>query len=122
MKKQAGLTLIELMVTTAIVAIGILAMLGSFRYITTSIQRSKGKTLANNLVTEQIEKVKNLQYYSLLVTTSTYSDNRFTPPLLYDTANYPYQTPIIQGGMSFTRGTRIDFAYQYGTSITTASY
>src|SRR5438105_15492637 len=122
MKRASGLTLIELMVTVAIISIGILAMVASFRYISTSSQFSKGKTLANNLVMEQIEKLKNLQYYSLLVTTSIYSDNRFSPPLAYDAANYPYRTPILQGGISFTRATRVDFAYQSGTSITTAAF
>src|SRR5690242_660214 len=121
MKKASGITLIELLVTVAIVSIGILAMIGSYRYISTSIQNSKGKTLANNLVTEQIEKLKNLQYYSLLVTTSTFSDNRFAPPLLYDTGSYPAQT-LIQGGVTFTRATRVDFAYQFGTTITTTPY
>jgi len=121
MKRTSGVTLIELLIACAIVGIGILAFMSTFRYVTTSIQISKGKSLANNLVTEQIEKLKNLQYYSLLVTTSTYSDNRFTPPLLYDNGSYPAQA-IIQGGISFTRGTRIDFAYQYGNTITTAAW
>src|SRR5258706_1543333 len=123
MKKKSGLTLVELMITTAIFAIGVLAMTGSFRYITTSIQRSKGKTLANNLVMEQIEKLKNLQYYSLLVTTSPIpgGDVRFNPPLVYDLGSYPPQT-IIQGGMNFTRTTRVDFAFQNGTVITTAPF
>src|SRR5882672_4044140 len=123
MKRASGLTLIELMVTVAIISIGILAMVASFRYISTSSQRSKGKTLANNLVMEQIEKLKNLQYYSLLVTTSPIpgGDLRFNPPLVYDIGSYPPQT-IIQGGMNFTRTTRVDFAFQNGTVITTAPF
>ncbi len=122
MKKAAGLTLIELMVTSAVISIGVVAMMASFRYITTSIQYSKGKSLGNNLVTEQVEKLKNLQYYSLLVTTTNISSvNSFASPLVYDLGNYPPQT-LIQGGISFTRYTRIDFAYQYGTAITTAPY
>jgi len=121
MKRSSGVTLIELLITSAIVGIGILAMIGSYRYISTSIQVSKGKTLANNLVTEQVEKLKNLQYYSLLVTTSTYSDSRFTPPLLYDTGSYPAQS-ILQGGITFIRGTRVDFVYQSGTTITPAPW
>src|SRR6266513_1065045 len=121
LRQPYGVTLVELMVTVAILAIGVLAVVSSFSYITRSIQGSKSKTLANNLVQEQIEKLKNLSYYTLLVTTSTYSDNRFTPPLLYDTGNYPPQT-IIEGGITFTRATRIDFAYQSGTAITTAPW
>src|SRR5579863_2164962 len=76
----AGVTLTELMIAAAIFSIGILAAVGSFKYISTSIQNSKTRTLANNLGQEEIEKLKNLSYYSLLVTTATYSDNRFSPP------------------------------------------
>src|SRR5579864_2857700 len=119
MKKTSGLTLIELMITTAIISIGVLAMIGTYGYISTSIQFSKGKTLANNLVMEQVEKLKNLRYYSLLVTTSNFTtDGRFTPPLVYDNGSYP-ATTIVQGGITFTRGTRVDFASQFGTTITT---
>ena len=77
------------MITTVILSIGVLAAVGSFHFISRSIQASKGRTLANNLSQEQIEKLKNLSYYTLLVTTSIYSDTRFSPPLDYDTGNYP---------------------------------
>ena len=35
----------------------------------------------------------------------------------YDTGNYP-ATAIIEGGISFTRATRVEFAYQSGNTIT----
>jgi prepilin-type N-terminal cleavage/methylation domain-containing protein len=117
----SGVTLVELMVTTAILSIGVLAAMASFQYISTSIQNSKARTLSNNLAQEQIEKLKNLSYYMLLVTTSTYTDTRFTPNLNYDTGNYPAQT-VYEGGIAFTRATRVDFAFQNGTAITTAPY
>ena len=71
MKHRAGLTLMELLITTFILSVGVLAAIGSFSYVTTSIQHSKSRTLASNLAQEQIEKLKNLSYYTLLVTTGT---------------------------------------------------
>jgi len=118
---KKGLTLAELMVTTFILSVVVLAAMGSYRYISTSSMLSKSRTLASNLEQEQIEKLKNITYYSLLVTTSAYSDTRFYPPLSYDTGNYPAQT-IVEGGVSFTRGTRIDFAYKNGSQISTAPW
>src|SRR5256885_1033155 len=119
MKKDSGLTLMELLITVFILSVGVLAAMGSFRYITTSIQVSKARTLASNLGQEQVEKLKNLTYYSLLVTTHTIpgGDTRFNPPLIYDDGNYPAQT-LIEGGMQFTRATRVDLVYQNGSVVT----
>jgi type II secretory pathway pseudopilin PulG len=120
-KSVAGVTLVEVMVTVAILAIGVLAAIGSFRYLTVSIQGSKSRTLANNLAQEQIEKLKNLSYYTLLVTTSPIPNNNFTPSLMYDSGNYAPAT-LLEGGIAFTRATRVDFAYKNGTVITTATW
>src|SRR5258706_9518051 len=114
----AGVTLVELMITVAILSIGFLAAIGSFRYIGASIQNSKIRTLSNNLAQEQIEKLKNLSYYMLLVTTSSFDDPRFTG-VTYDTGNYPPDT-VNEGGISFLRATRVDFAFQNGNTITLA--
>src|SRR5204862_5879398 len=97
LKGNAGLTLVELMVTVAILSIGVLAAVGSFRYISQALQNSKARTLSNNLAQEQIEKLKNLSYYMLLVTTSTLPYPGLTG-VDYDTGNYPPQT-LIEGGI-----------------------
>jgi hypothetical protein len=119
-RREAGISLVELMVTTAILAIGVLAAIGSFKYLSVSLQNSKARTLANNLAQEQIEKLKNLSYYTLLVTTSTYPDPHFSG-VVYDTGNYPPAT-IMEGGIAFIRGTRVDFAYQSSTGIVTTGF
>jgi len=107
---------VELVVTMGILGVGVIAIMGSYSYISISLQHSKGRTLAANLLQEQVEKLKNLSYYTLLVTTSVYSDTRFTSTIDYDTGNYPAQS-LLEGGISFTRATRVDFAYQNGTSV-----
>ncbi len=119
-RRRAGVTLVELMITMAIMSIGVLAAIGSYRYISVSIQNSKARTLSNNLAQEQIEKLKNLSYYMLLVTTNTASYAGLTG-VDYDTGNYPPAT-FVEGGVSFTRATRVDFAYQNGTAISTAPW
>ncbi len=116
-----GLSVVELMVALAILSVGVVATLASFKYISISVQHSKGRTLANNLGQEQVEKLKNLPYYTLLVTTSVYSNPNFSPAIDYDTGNYPPQTLLV-GGIPFIRGTRVDFAFQSNNSISTAPW
>jgi prepilin-type N-terminal cleavage/methylation domain-containing protein len=120
LRNHQGVSLPELMIAVAIISISTVAFIASFRYMSTSIQHSKGRTLATNLCQEQVEKLKNISYYTLLVTTSSYSDGRFNPPLSYDTGNYPAQ-PIIEGGISFARATRVDYVYQSGNTLTVAA-
>jgi type II secretory pathway pseudopilin PulG len=101
-----GSTLVELMVATVILSIGILGLFGAFRFISRSIFVSRGQTLANNLAQERIEYLKNVNYYALQLTTATATDNSFTPGIDYDTGNYPPETISI-AGISFTRYTYV---------------
>jgi len=114
------MSLVEVMVAVAVITIGAIAAIGSFRYISFSLQESKSRTLATNLAQEQVEKLKNLSYYMLLVTTSTANDSNFAS-IAYDNASYPSQT-LTEGGITFTRGTRVDFAYQTGNTVSTTSW
>lgn len=106
---QRGSTLVELIVATVIMSVGILGLFGSFRFITRSIFVSRGQTLATNLGQERIEYLKNINYYALLVTTAPATDNSFTPGVDYDTANYPPETISI-AGISYTRYTNVSMA------------
>ncbi|MFA5975088.1 MAG: carboxypeptidase-like regulatory domain-containing protein [Elusimicrobiota bacterium] len=111
-----GMTLVELMIAISIISISVLAAIGTFRYMSTSLVQSRTKSLASNLGQEQIEKLKNLSYYMLLVTTATHSNSNFTPPIAYDIGNYPSQT-IVEGGVQFIRATRVDFASRNGSAV-----
>jgi hypothetical protein len=106
---QAGSTLTELIVATVIMSVGILGLFSSFRFITRSVFVSRGQTLANNLAQERVEYLKNINYYGLLVTTTSATDNSFTPGLEYDTVSYPPEIISI-AGINFTRYTYVNMA------------
>lgn len=100
---RSGVTLVELMVATAIISIGVLGMVGSFNYINRGIQGPKGKSLANNLAQEKIEVLKNKSYFRVLVSTATDYDHNFDPdPYEYDVAPNGTETLNV-GGINFTR-------------------
>jgi Tfp pilus assembly protein PilV len=120
-KNISGVTLVELMVTIFILSIGVLAAIGSFQYISTSTQLSKSRTLATNLAQEKIEKLKNISYYMLSVATNVYTDSRVSPSIDYDNSFYTPEN-IVEGGIPFIRTTRVDYAYQNGSTISTASW
>jgi prepilin-type N-terminal cleavage/methylation domain-containing protein len=99
---KSGVTLTELMVAVAVISIGILGAVGSFKYLNQGIQTAKGKSLANNLAQEKIEVLKNKSYYRVLVTTVTREDTNFSPSFFYDTG--PNGTENINvGGINFER-------------------
>ena len=86
MLKRKAVTLVELMIAVAIMYIGILGMVGAFKFFNVGIQSAKTKSLANNIAQERIEYLKNRSYYRVLVTTETASpaDTNFNPPMVYD--------------------------------------
>ena len=100
---RPGVTLVELMVATVIISIGVLGMVGSFNYINRGIQGPKGKSLANNLAQEKIEVLKNKSYFRVLVSTATDFDHNFDPNAYeYDVAPNGSETLNV-GGINFTR-------------------
>ena len=115
MKRTSGMTIMELIIATFILSIGVLAAIGSFKYITTSVQFSKSRTLSTNLAQEQVEKLKNLSYYTLLVTTNPIADTHGLP-FTVDPYNYPPAT-IIEGGIPFIRETRKNIEYRHTRSL-----
>jgi Tfp pilus assembly protein PilE len=121
LKNARGVTLTELMVATVLLSVGILGFFNAFRHITASITISRARTLATNLAQEKVELLKNLSYYQLLITTSSSIDNDFTPPVVYDDANYPAEIISI-GGVAFKRYTYVALAQVDSNSISTVTY
>jgi prepilin-type N-terminal cleavage/methylation domain-containing protein len=99
---ERGLSLVELMVAMSILSIGVLGFIAAFGGITKSMHISRAKTLANNLVQEKVENLKNVPYYKLAITTAAAADNDFSPALYYDPHNYDIETIKI-GGITFYR-------------------
>ena len=120
-KNSRGVTLVELMVSVAIISVGILGFFGAFSFITKSLHVSRTRTLATNLSQERVEALKNLTYYELLITTTSATDNSFTPGLVYDNGNYPPETVSI-GGINFTRYTYVALAQIDSDVISTVTY
>ncbi|MFH1725469.1 MAG: carboxypeptidase-like regulatory domain-containing protein [Elusimicrobiota bacterium] len=91
---EAGLTLIELVVTAAILSIGVMAFILAFGSMGKAIQKAKTQTLsATPLTMEKLEVLKEKSYHRLLVSTVTATA---TEPgmgaFTYDTGSYPSHT------------------------------
>lgn len=118
---QAGVTLTELMISVAIISVGILGFMGAFKFISQSLHGGRSKTVSTNLSQEKIEELKNLSYYELLITTSSSVDNNFSPGIVYDTSNYPPETFTI-GNQTFKRYTFVALAQFSNDVISTVTY
>lgn len=104
MLKRKAVTLVELMIAVAIMSIGILGMVGAFKFFNVGIQSAKTRSLANNIAQERIEFLKNKSYYRVLVTTEavTPADTNFSPPMVYDAYPNGFETVSV-GGIDFIR-------------------
>lgn len=104
-----GLTLVETMIATVVVAVAFLGIIGSFQYVTTAIQFAKVRTLANNLAQEKMQILKQIPYPRLMITPAPsyyYVENTYVP---YDATYYTPET-ILEGGITFKRLTFIQMA------------
>lgn len=100
--RRSGITLVEMMISVAIVSIALLGMIGSFKYLNIGIQTAKQKSLANNIAQEKMAYLKNKSYYRVLISTATATDSNFSPALVYDTAPNGIES-ITVGGITFER-------------------
>ncbi len=116
MRQSRGISIIEVMVTVALIAVGAMAFVSAFRGINRALQSSRMRTIATNLAQEEVEYLKNFSYYNLLVTTSTSVNNNFSPNLSYDNASYPPQA-FGYWGNSLTRAVYIQYAVPVGGQI-----
>ncbi|MBI5881654.1 MAG: carboxypeptidase regulatory-like domain-containing protein [Elusimicrobia bacterium] len=118
---SAGVTLVELVVTMAIITVAGLGLAGSFAYITKAVQTQRAKTLAVNLSQEQIESLKNKSYFSILPTAAPSYNTSFSPSLAYDPTYYPPKAISI-GQNKFTRLTYVERVLNSGGALVPVSY
>lgn len=88
-----------------ILAIGVLGFIGAFGTVSKSIHVSKTRAVANNLLQEKIEAMKNISYYRLVVTTNAASATETgLPAFQYDPVGgfYPPETMTV-GDIAYTR-------------------
>lgn len=103
LSSRAGVTLTELMISVAVVTIGVLGLLASFGGIQRALLVGKEKTLASNLAQEKLQIVEQQTYFRVVPTMSPAYLADGTP---YDTANFPPET-ILQGGVAYQRYTYV---------------
>ena len=113
---RSGITLVELMISTVILVVAALGVMGVFIYIAKSIQHSKCRGLASNLAQEQLQVLKQKNYYRVMVTTDTGYRTEFNPSVPYDKGYFPPET-ILEGGIQFTRLTHVTWAMEISGEI-----
>jgi prepilin-type N-terminal cleavage/methylation domain-containing protein len=118
-RPSRGMTLVELMISTVILVVAAVGVMGVFIYIAKSIQYSKSRGLASNLSQEQLQILKQKNYYRVLVTTSTAYRTEFDPPIAYDPATgyFPPES-ILEGGINFTRLTNVEWGMEVSGVVT----
>ena len=118
---ESGVTLVELMIASAILSIAVLGLIGAFGGIQKAMQISKNKTLASNLVQEKMQILTQKNYYEVLVTPSPsfYAVNGSTN-IPYDTTYFPPET-ILEGGITYTRLTYVQVAEEDSGAIVVLS-
>ncbi len=122
LKKRRGVTLTELMIAMAVITIGVVAGMGSFKYINIALAQSRLKTIATNLAQEKMEVLKNMSYFQLMVTTAPEVSTGYSPNFVYDSANYPPELITHWGMPALTRAVNIDYASVSGNTVSTVPY
>jgi hypothetical protein len=102
----AGVTLTELVISLAIIGIGILGTIAAINGIHRSIQTSKARTLAANLAQEKMQIIMQKTYYEILATTAPAYDTSSGQTIAYDPNYFPPET-ILEGSVWFTRLTDV---------------
>ena len=110
------MTLVELLIATALIGIGVIAAVGSFKGITQSIQASKGRSLAANIAQEKVQILMQKSYYEILVTTAPNYVVEPSSTIAYDPGYFPPEV-LNEGGMQFTRYTNIQVAQENSGAI-----
>ncbi|OGR81855.1 MAG: hypothetical protein A3J74_09270 [Elusimicrobia bacterium RIFCSPHIGHO2_02_FULL_57_9] len=113
----SGVSLVELMVATGILSVGILGLVGATLGIQKSIQNSKSRTLAANLAQEKLQILTQKSYYQVLVTTDPSYRTDYSPNIPYDGGYFPPES-VLEGGIRFTRLSYVQVAQEISGSLT----
>jgi len=111
---RSGFTLVEVMVATVVVGVGVLGFVSVYNSILESTQRTKSHTTAVQLLQEEMEVLKRIPYNNLEVTTNTYLETSFTPPISY---GLNYTAAIFKNDIPFQRLIYIQRAEEQGGVI-----
>lgn len=118
MRKSPGVTLVELLVAVVILTTAIVGLVAAFTGLQRSIQASKSKTLAANLMQEKMQIIKQQTYYTVIVTSMPAFNSDYDPAIPYDTGYFPPEN-VLEGGINFTRLTYIQTAEENSGRIVT---
>ena len=100
-KNAKGVTMVELLVAIFMAGLFAGAMVLAYKMISKGTDSTKDRSIANNLLQEKIEKLKDVNYYRLIATPAAALSNP------YDASNpYPPDTTTISS-VTFTRTTVI---------------
>jgi prepilin-type N-terminal cleavage/methylation domain-containing protein len=102
MRRPEGFSLVELLITLALLSLALLSAVGTFRGVAKGIFVTKAKSLATNLAQEKVEFLKAKSYYRLRVTTAPVAVTDPDPDVMSDPGNYAPEA-INGGGIAFTR-------------------
>lgn len=99
--KAKGVTMVELLISIAMAGLFAGAMVLAYKTITKGVDSTKDRSIANNLLQEKIEKLKDVNYYRLIATPAAALANP-------DDASNPYPPETVTiSNVTFTRATVI---------------
>jgi len=105
-KNIHGVSLMDLMIASALIGIGIIVAAEAFKGIHRAIQYSKMRTLAANIAQEKMQILMQKSYYEVLVTTSPAYLVIGAATIPYDNTDFTPET-LTEGGGTYTRYTYI---------------
>jgi Tfp pilus assembly protein PilV len=109
MRRQAGLTMIELIVTATVAAIIIVAVIAGVTEIEKLNRNARAQTIAVQLVQQELEKVRNTPYANISTGTSDLVSQLAAYPNLESPRSFTKTVTIVDaGGMK-----QVDFALSY---------
>jgi hypothetical protein len=117
---QYGVSLLEVVIATAVISIAFLGFIGAYSSISKSMSVNRARSLAYSLLQEKIEKIKSMDYYRVVPTSQLGFDNDFSPAIVYDTRHFLPET-IPSGGIIFKRYTYIQNVQEVDGDITGVS-